>query len=213
MIEESLSAKVRCFIHTSSVNSVIDKTGGADLAESDCTKPDSWHWQTYGETKWFAEQIVLEADNLPLPNNHTIRTLCLRPTMFYGENDHINISKILQLARGFGGKLVRIGTAEDMTVQQTYVGNVAWAHLLALKALTERPDDCAGRAYFVTDNTPAGNLSEFAEPFLKDSGMKLTSFSIPFKLVYFILLLFLFAVNLVRKFIPEWRPTESWTLV
>ena len=129
--------------------------------------------------------------------------------MFYGENDHINVSKLLQVARGFGGRLARIGTAEDMTVQQTYVGNVAWAHVMALKALTERPDECAGRAYFVTDNTPVMNPSLFAEPFLEDNGMKLTSYSIPFKLVYFLSVFFLFVVNLIRRFLPEWRPSES----
>ena len=208
-MEESLNARVKYFIYTGSVFAIMGGESRSDLEEKDCSKPDSWYWKAYGETKWLAEQIVLEADNIALPNKQTIRTLCLRPTMFYGENDHNNVSKLLKVARGFGGRLARIGTAEDMTCQQTYVGNVAWAHLMALKALTERPEECAGRAYFVTDNTPVMNPTLFAEPFLKDCGMKLTSFIIPFKLLYFLSVLFLFVVNVIRKFVPGWRPYDS----
>ena len=208
-MEECLKAKVKYFVYTSSVNAIIGSEGRTDLEEKDCSKPDSWHWKTYGETKWFCEQIVLEADKTPLPNNQTMRTLCIRPTVFYGENDHVNVSKLLQVARGLGGRMARIGTAENMTVQQTYVGNVAWAHLMALKALTERPDECAGRAYFITDNTPVMNHFLFAQPFLEDSGMTLTSYSVPFKLLYVLSLLFVFVVNVIRKFVPQWRPSES----
>jgi nucleoside-diphosphate-sugar epimerase len=208
LLEACFDQNVPYLIYTSSVNSVLGMETVTEGTEKEMPKPQTWFWGGYGETKWYAEQVVLDADNIPLLNGGRLRTLCLRPTTFYGENDAINVPRYLATAQRCGGKLWRIG-GEDLTVQQTYVGNVAWAHLAALEALLKYPEKCAGEAFFVTDNTPAMNVFSFVLPFLEDHGLRLSSFRLPFALVYFGFMVFIFLLNAFRKFFPDWKIPKS----
>ena len=69
--------------------------------------------------------------------------------------------------------------------QIVYAGNVAWAHLCALKALNENPRQVGGEAYNVTDDTPPGTYTSLYEPFINGVGYKYTNFSIPYVVVFF----------------------------
>ena len=74
--------------------------------------------------------------------------------------------------------------------QQAYVGNMAWAHLVALEALKNcSANECGGQVYFITDNSPICNSFEFLEPFLKARGFALSKYSIPYPLAYAMLFL------------------------
>ena len=70
---------------------------------------------------------------------------------------------------------------------QTYVGNTAWAHVMALQALRNSPNaEIAGRFFVITDDTPIKNTFQQFEPFLHAVGYKLSSFSVPFLILYVI---------------------------
>ena len=46
-------------------------------------------------------------------------------------------------------------------------GNVAWAHILALKALADSKEKVDGKVFFVSDDTPMTNMFEFCHQFLR----------------------------------------------
>ena len=103
----------------------------------------------------------------------------------YGEGDPFFVVNALKVAQENGGILQRIGKCEAL-FQQAYVGNVAFAHLVALAAL-DRDDVIGGQTYFVTDDTPLMNSSLFMNPFLKARGFSLSHRSAPYPLVYAVL--------------------------
>lgn len=70
---------------------------------------------------------------------------------------------------------------------QAYVGNTAWAHLLAMRALRHSPLTAGGRCFFIPDDTPVANSFTLLEPFLKARGFKLSTWSVPYYLVYGVL--------------------------
>lgn len=112
----------------------------------------------------------------------TLRTLSLRAPTMYGEQDAIFIPSALRLTKTFNGVLRRIGDGSGRT-QYGYVGNVAWAHVLANEALAG--DDTLGGGYFfITDDTPPMNMFDFIGQFLADHGFTLSTYSVPFWLVY-----------------------------
>ncbi|XP_055337507.1 3 beta-hydroxysteroid dehydrogenase/Delta 5--_4-isomerase type 1-like [Paramacrobiotus metropolitanus] len=212
LLEACYEANVSYVIFTSSVNAVLGVNPLVDAAENDCPKPSEWLYKGYGETKWFAEQMVKDADNLPLANGQRLRTISLRPTVFYGENDRINVPVLLKLAQNGGNNLLQFGNNDTAKIQQTYVGNVAWAHVQALKSLIEHPDDCAGQAYFITDNTPMLSPFQFARPFLEDRRMRLSRFSVPISVIYFVVLTFIFVFNLLLRVWPDWDAVKRTKL-
>ena len=101
------------------------------------------------------------------------------------------------------------------SVVQTYVGNVAWAHVLAMKKLRESQrhnnddgsdssdggndggDGIAGRYFIITDNTPIRNTFEQFVPFLHMHGYKLSTYSIPFHLLYLVVFLLEMVVHVL----------------
>ena len=72
-----------------------------------------------------------------------------------------------------------------LTGQQiAHVGNIAWAHLCALKALCENPWQVGGEAYYVTDDTPEGSFTSMYESFVNAVGYKYASYCVPYLLVF-----------------------------
>jgi nucleoside-diphosphate-sugar epimerase len=57
--------------------------------------------------------------------------------------------------------------------QHVYVGNVAHAHVLAMRALLDPQSKVGGEVYFITDDTPAVNFFDFMEPILNELGYTL----------------------------------------
>ena len=79
---------------------------------------------------------------------------------------------------------------------------MAWAHLLALRALHHSPKVAAGRCFFIPDDSPLRNCFEHFVPFLAARGYKLSPYRIPFPIVYvvvFLLELVLHALAPVKK--------------
>ncbi|OWA50666.1 3 beta-hydroxysteroid dehydrogenase/Delta 5--_4-isomerase [Hypsibius exemplaris] len=207
LVEACFAENVPYLVYTGSVSAILGLDRLSNVSESDAPKPGSWILGAYGETKSFAEQIVLDANNIPLADNtHKLRTICLRPTTFYGEGDTTNIGRVLSITKHCSnGTLFRVGNERDTALHQTYVGNVAWAHIVALEALMKNPDRCAGQSFFITDNTPITGMSALAQPFLENCGMKMASFTIPLVLMLYLYTAIAFVLRVVRHFRPEWK--------
>eukprot|EP00730_Choanoeca_flexa_P000157 TRINITY_DN10071_c0_g1_i1.p2 TRINITY_DN10071_c0_g1~~TRINITY_DN10071_c0_g1_i1.p2 ORF type:complete len:193 (+),score=1.75 TRINITY_DN10071_c0_g1_i1:772-1350(+) len=56
--------------------------------------------------------------------------------------------------------------------QHTYVGNVAWLHLIALAKLTTKPELVAGQAFMAVDS-PAENFWDFFEDYVVEAGYRM----------------------------------------
>ena len=129
----------------------------------------------YARTKAEAEQIVLGAHGSarsPRPGEDRascqLATCAIRPCGMFGEGDPYHVANVLRVVRD-GNLPVRPGSGKA-AFQHVYVGNVAHAHLLAVRRLLEPDSAVGGQAYFITDDTPAINFFDFMEPILSELG-------------------------------------------
>ena len=149
---------IEVLVYTSSLDAVC--TGKPIRGEDESLPYPARFPNSYCESKAAAEQIVKEA------NGNGLSTVVLRPAGIWGERDPFHISALLNLAEK--GPYVRIGNGEALC-QHVYVGNVAHAHLLALKALLTDGTGTEGNVYFLTDSPPA-NFFKFLDPVVEASG-------------------------------------------
>lgn len=129
-----------------------------------------------------------------------LRTLALRPNVMYGELDPYYVTNGLRSAKTNEGILTRVGDGSAL-FQQAYVGNVAWAHVLAASAL-KKDAETGGKVYFITDDTPLLNTFDFMKIFLLLKGFDLSSYAIPYPLMYVVLYCLesvLYAISPVKK--------------
>jgi nucleoside-diphosphate-sugar epimerase len=145
----------------------------------------------YARTKAEAEQKVLAAHGTKRaardgedPAQCRLATCALRPCGMYGEGDPYHVANVLRVVRE--GRLpFRIGDGKAV-FEHVYVGNVAHAHLLALRRLGEPGSAIGGQAYFVTDDTEALDFLDFMEHVLEPLGYPLPPKSrrAPYPLVF-----------------------------
>ncbi|MDF9833876.1 nucleoside-diphosphate-sugar epimerase [Ereboglobus sp. PH5-5] len=130
---------VRCFVHTSTPSVVYNDL---DLAGADESLPLTTRCPSaYPLTKAIAEREVLAA------NSPGLRTVALRPHLIWGNDDPHLIPRVLAQARR--GRLRIVGDGRNR-VDMVHVENATDAHLLAETNIGQ----CAGRAYFITNNEP-----------------------------------------------------------
>ena len=149
---------VKAFVYTSSASVVHD--GYSDLINAD----ERWpvlraprQRDAYSESKGVAEELVLAANR----KHGDMLTIALRPAGIFGEGDMQTIPNMLK-AYEKGQTRFQLGGNENL-FDFTYVGNVAYAHILAAvalmdtHALTTRPLDhekVDGEAFFITNAQP-----------------------------------------------------------
>jgi sterol-4alpha-carboxylate 3-dehydrogenase (decarboxylating) len=103
----------------------------------------------YEYSKALADKMVLTA------NGPELRTLCLRPMGIYGERDNTLIPGMLTLLRDKKTNF-QIGD-NTKPFDSIYVGNVAYAHVLAVKALLVNDASSPkvdGEAFLLSDDEP-----------------------------------------------------------
>lgn len=155
---------IEAFIYTSSASVIHD--GVSDLVMGDESFPillGAKQKEPYNLTKGIAENLVLGA-NRQFKNG--MLTTALRPVSMFGEGDVQQLPNMLQVY--YDGKTkVQIGD-NSKWFDFVYVGNVANAHIRALKKLLEvwkssqssptietRQDERVdGEAFFVTNDQP-----------------------------------------------------------
>ena len=66
---------------------------------------------------------------------------------------------------------------------QIYAGNIAWAHVQALRALREKPE-IGAKFFYITDDTPLNHVIQFVQPFTKARRYGLMPTVCPFIIVF-----------------------------
>jgi len=143
LLDAAEDAGITRLIYTSTP-SVIGYEHEAENAGQDVPYAES-HLAHYPATKAEAEQMVLAA------NGSNLASVALRPHLIFGPGDNNLLPRVIQRAES--GRLPIIGTGKNV-VDMTYIDNAAWAHLDAADRLATRPADCAGRAYFISNDEP-----------------------------------------------------------
>lgn len=160
VIRACLETGVNKMIFTSSLDAVYSGKTLINVDESQAYPAK--HATSYCRSKHLSEVAVMAA------NSEKLKTLVLRPSDIYGEADPYHIDSLTNMAKG--GFYVRLGDGSTKT-QHVYVGNMAYAHVLAAEALfTGKKVD--GQIYFITDG-PAINFFKFFDQVVIGAGYKI----------------------------------------
>jgi sterol-4alpha-carboxylate 3-dehydrogenase (decarboxylating) len=185
---------VKAFVYTSTASVVHDTV--SDLVNADERWPilrAPLQREYYSETKGIAEEIVLHANR----KYGDMLTVALRPAGIFGEGD-MQFTPNLLKAYEKGQTRFQLGENENL-FDTTYVGNVAYAHILAAVALMDTHrlsalpldyEKVDGEAFFITNGQPvyfwdfvrmvwaeAGDKTEPGQVWVigKDTGLMLAS--------------------------------------
>ncbi|RUS29130.1 3-beta hydroxysteroid dehydrogenase/isomerase family-domain-containing protein [Jimgerdemannia flammicorona] len=101
----------------------------------------------YTESKIEGEKLVLAANN-----QRGLLTCTIRPSGIFGPGDSQIIPGFLEVCER-GQHIIQIGDNTGL-MDFTYVGNVAYAHVLAVEQLTSPTSPAAGQAFNITNGTP-----------------------------------------------------------
>ncbi len=182
--------KISMLVYTSSLDAVIT---GSPLVNIDESQPyPEKHLNMYCKSKCLSEKLV------NAENSEGLRTCILRPSDIYGENDPYHIPPLIDMAKG--GIYIRIGDGHAKN-QHVYVRNMAWAHVLAAKALAGNNPKVAGNTYFITDG-PGCNFFAFFDEIVTGSGYTIrpANLRLPRGLTYFLGTLSEYLAVLIRPF-------------
>jgi sterol-4alpha-carboxylate 3-dehydrogenase (decarboxylating) len=149
---------IKAFVYTSSASVVHDSV--SDLVDADERLPvlrTPVQTEIYSHTKGLADDIVL-ASNRKYGN---MLTVTIRPAAMFGEGD---VQMIPQMMKTYetGKAKFQLGSNDNL-FDFTYVGNVAYAHMLAAQKLVEAysastpalaAERVDGEAFFVTNDEP-----------------------------------------------------------
>ncbi|NXK99711.1 3BHS7 dehydrogenase, partial [Mesembrinibis cayennensis] len=160
-------------VYTSSIAAVGPNTSCEPmLSGNEDTKYSGEVELPYGKTKAMAEKLVFEANGKKLNNGGKLATCIIRPNAVYGEKS-IFLQEMYLLAKARNGVLNYL-EPETTERNYTYVGNVAWMHVLAARNLQLKPDLLAGQVYYSYDDTPTRKcflirhqLLSFMDPSIK----------------------------------------------
>ncbi len=127
----------------------------------------------YARSKVLAEKIVLAA------NSESLLTCAIRPHLIWGPGDPHLLPRLMESGRK--GMLKRVGDGTNL-VDISYIDNVAHAHLLAAKNLSEK-GTAAGKAYFVSQGKPV-NLWTWINQLFAEMNIPQVNSSLSFPVAY-----------------------------
>uniref|UniRef100_A0A452SJE8 3 beta-hydroxysteroid dehydrogenase/Delta 5-->4-isomerase n=1 Tax=Ursus americanus TaxID=9643 RepID=A0A452SJE8_URSAM len=190
LLEACAQASVPIFIYTST----IEVAGPNSYREIIQNGHEEEHlestWSTpYPHSKKLAEKAVLAANGWALKNGGTLHTCALRPMYIYGEGSIFLYNFIYEALRN---NHILTHNSKFSVVNPVYVGNVAWAHILALRALRDakKAPSVRGQFYYISDDTPHQSYDDLNYTLSKEWGFSLDSRrSLPLFLTYWLALL------------------------
>lgn len=159
VVETCQKKNIKALVYTSSASIVSDNK--SDLINIDERWPvisGAKQPEYYVETKAKAEELILSANR---QGPHKLLTAAIRPSGIVGEGDTMVTYHIMNIYRE-GKTGVQVGKNDNL-FDFTYVENVAYAHLLAAKALLLTAesgnvpldhDRVDGEAFFITNDSP-----------------------------------------------------------
>ncbi|XP_004646250.1 3 beta-hydroxysteroid dehydrogenase/Delta 5--_4-isomerase-like [Octodon degus] len=209
LLEACLQASVPAFIYTSSIE-VAGPNSYKEIIQDACE--DQHHesmWSApYPCSKKLAEKAVLKANGSMLRSSGTLYTCALRPTYIYGEGSPL-LSFVMNMA--LKNKRMLKSVAKFSIINPVYVGNVAWAHILATRALRDlnKAPNIGGQFYYITDDTPHQSYDNFHCALSKECGSCLDlTLRLPLFLLYwlaFLLEMVSFLLCPIYKFQPPFN--------
>uniref|UniRef100_A0A667WRQ2 Hydroxy-delta-5-steroid dehydrogenase, 3 beta- and steroid delta-isomerase n=1 Tax=Myripristis murdjan TaxID=586833 RepID=A0A667WRQ2_9TELE len=165
VIKACVENDIQQLVYTSSMEVVGPNDRGDPFVRGDEDTPyPIHHTMPYPKSKAKAEKIVLEANGTKLKGGSCLHTCSLRPTGIYGEQ-HQLMKEFYEMGVRTGGWVIQ-GIPPDTEHGRVYAGNVAWMHLLAARALKDRPHVAGGEAYFCYDDSPYKSYEAFNMQFL-----------------------------------------------
>ena len=162
IIEACRANKVKILVYTSSLDAVFTGKPLVDIDENQAY-PEK-HQNIYCESKHLAELEVLKA------NDAQLKTCILRPADIYGEADPYHIDSLVDMAKS--GFYVRLGNGKSKC-QHVYVGNMAYAHVLAASEMWNGNNKPVGEIFFITDGKPE-NFFHFFDRVVIGAGYKIS---------------------------------------
>ncbi|XP_051054816.1 3 beta-hydroxysteroid dehydrogenase/Delta 5--_4-isomerase type 1 isoform X4 [Phodopus roborovskii] len=213
LLEACVQASVPAFIYTSSIDVAGPNSyknivlNGHEEEQHETIWPDP-----YPYSKKMAEKAVLAANGSTLKNGGTFYTCALRPMYIYGEKSPLISIIVIRALKNSG---ILDVTGKFSIVNPVYVGNVAWAHILAARGLRdpEKSPNIQGQFYYISDDTPYQSYDDLNCTFSKKWGLRLDSrWSPPLPLLYWLAFL-LEAVSFLLHPICKYRPPFNRHLV
>ncbi|XP_077988153.1 3 beta-hydroxysteroid dehydrogenase/Delta 5--_4-isomerase type 1-like [Glandiceps talaboti] len=211
MVRACISNNINILVQTSSQDVAVGFEPIRNVNDATAKTPNKFLYY-YAKTKYEGEKVVLDANKATLRNGGFLRTIALRPCPIYGEGDQHGVTAGIRSAHDNKGIMVRFGDPQAV-FQEAYAGNVAWAHLLAMRKLKAvvRQDilgedvdatSVDGKAFFIMDDTPPQNVFDFCKPFIEARGHKVSNYSIPFWVMYLVALfleIFCFLLSPIKR--------------
>ncbi|KAM8977768.1 3 beta-hydroxysteroid dehydrogenase/Delta 5--_4-isomerase type 1-like [Pelodytes ibericus] len=207
LLEACIQNNVPHFVYTSSVEVVGPNTRGDPIMDGhEGLAYESKLSHQYGQSKSLAEQTVLQANGRPLKDGGKLITCALRSMYIYGEGSQF-LELHLDQAILNGDVFLRLSRKEAL-VNPVYVGNIAWAHVQAARAMKdpETAKKIAGNFYYISDDTPYTSYSDLNFTLGKELGLGVEQrLVLPFCLLYyaaFMLEVLRFLLKPFVKFVP-----------
>jgi len=143
IIEACHTHSIERLIYTSTPSVTFD---GHDESGIDESQPYAEQFLNfYGLSKAIAEKRILQQNTIHL------KTIALRPHLIWGPEDPHLIPRVIERAKQ---KKLKLVGKTDKLVDTIYIDNAVYAHLLAAVALHEPNANCAGKAYFLSNDQP-----------------------------------------------------------
>jgi len=152
---------VKHLVYTSSLDAVF--TGKALINIDENHDYPEKHQTIYCESKHLSEIEVINA------NGDQLKTCVLRPSDIYGEADPYHVDSLIDMARN--GFYVRLGNGKSKC-QHVYVGNMAYAHVLAAAEMRNGNNNLRGEIFFITDGE-GKNFFKFFDQVVIGAGYKI----------------------------------------
>ncbi|XP_053561212.1 3 beta-hydroxysteroid dehydrogenase type 7-like [Bombina bombina] len=159
VLKACISMDVRYIVYTSSVAAVGPNSNYEPMLRG--TEDTMYNGKTelsYGKTKACAENIIRQAKGTQTRNGKLLVTCAIRPSNIYGEKSVTVLESYLS-AKSKNGLITCI-EPKNVDHNYTYVGNVAWMHVLAARNLQLKPAILGGQVYYAYDDTPMRHRSD-----------------------------------------------------
>uniref|UniRef100_A0A2R9C2W8 3-beta hydroxysteroid dehydrogenase/isomerase domain-containing protein n=1 Tax=Pan paniscus TaxID=9597 RepID=A0A2R9C2W8_PANPA len=189
LLEACVQATVPVFIYTSTPEVAGPNSYKEIIQNSHEKEPLENTWYApYPHSKKLAEKAVLAANGWTLKNGGTLYTCALRPVFIYGEGSPILSAGINEALNNHG---ILSSFSKFSRVNPVYIGNMAWAHILALSV--------RGQFYYISDDMPHQSYDNLNYILSKEFGLCLDSrWSLPLSLMYWIGFLLVIVSFLLR---------------
>ncbi|XP_061081685.1 hydroxy-delta-5-steroid dehydrogenase, 3 beta- and steroid delta-isomerase 1 [Conger conger] len=215
LLEACIQESVPSFVYTSSIEVAGPNPRGDPVVDGDEDTPYTPCLKfPYSRTKQEGEQLSLQAHGESLRNGGRLATCALRPMYIYGEGCRF---LLFHMGNGIRNGDVLLRTSHpDARVNPVYVGNVAFAHVRAARALkdAERRAVVGGNFYFVSDDTPPASYSDFNHAVMSPLCFGIQEkFMMPYPLLVFLAFVMEMLQWLLRPFMRYSPPLNRQLLV